>query len=280
MAKRKNLYWTPYAAHCLDLILEDIGKIPQVNKTMERAIFLIGFIYSHTNTLNMMRGFTSKKELVRYGVTRFATSFLTLQRIHKQKHNLRNMFTSEKWTKSKWIKDTKGKRAADIVLMLSFWNHVVYILKVMGPLVRVLRLVDNERKPAMGYIYEAMDRAKEAIAKAFDHNGVHNENKYKKVHEIIDKRWDCQLHQPLHAAGHFLNPEYFYDDPSIENNEEVTTRLYNCIERLIADKKEQELILEQLALYKRAQGQFGGNLATRTRKTKAPGKDLIFVICK
>ncbi|XP_075674825.1 uncharacterized protein LOC142644020 [Castanea sativa] len=45
-----------------------------------------------------------------------------------------------------------------------------YILKVMGPLVRVLHLVDNERKPAMGYIYEAMDRAKEAIIKAFNEN--------------------------------------------------------------------------------------------------------------
>jgi len=40
--------------------------------------------------------------------------------------------------------------------MPSFWNIIVYILKVMGPLVRVLRLVDNERKPTMGYIYEAM----------------------------------------------------------------------------------------------------------------------------
>ena len=39
--------------------------------------------------------------------------------------------------------------------MPSFWNHVVYILKVMGPLVKVLQLVDNERKPTMGYIYEA-----------------------------------------------------------------------------------------------------------------------------
>jgi len=31
MAKRPNLYWTSCAAHCLDLILEDIGKnIPKV----------------------------------------------------------------------------------------------------------------------------------------------------------------------------------------------------------------------------------------------------------
>ena len=42
-------------------------------------------------------------------------------------------------------------------------------MKVVLPLVKVLRLVDGDAKPAMGYIYEAMDRAKEEIAKNVDH---------------------------------------------------------------------------------------------------------------
>ncbi|CAL9199798.1 unnamed protein product [Musa hybrid cultivar] len=83
--------------------------------------------------------FIGNKELVRHGVTRFATSFLTLQSVHRQKHILRNMFTSEKWVTGKWAKEAKDKRAADIILMPFFWNHVVYILKVMSSLVRVLR---------------------------------------------------------------------------------------------------------------------------------------------
>ena len=65
-----------------------------------------------------------------------------------------------------------------------FWNTIVYTLKVIGPLVRVLRLVDNERKPAMGYIYEAMDRAKEAIIKSFNEN----EERYSNIFKIIDER--------------------------------------------------------------------------------------------
>ena len=64
--------------------------------------------------------------------------------------------------KSKAAKEPKGKKAADVVLMPSFWNDAVYTLKAMGPLVSVLRLVDNEKKPAMDFIYEAIDRAKEA----------------------------------------------------------------------------------------------------------------------
>ena len=103
-----------------------------------------------------------------------------------------------------------------------------------GPLVRVLRLVDGEKKPAMGYIYEAMDRAKEAIAKSF--NNI--EDKYKDVYAIIDKRWECQLHQPLHAAGNYLNPQLFYSNPQIQEDAEVTSGLFQCVERLVPDKQE------------------------------------------
>lgn len=54
----------------------------------------------------------------------------------------------------------------------------------------------------MGYTYKAMDRAKEATQRFFNNN----EEKYKKIFSIIDERWQCQLHHPLHAADNFLNP--------------------------------------------------------------------------
>ena len=76
------------------------------------------------------------------------------------------MSTSEEWVCSRWAKEANAKRIVEMILMPSIWNTIVYILKAMGPLVRVLHLVDNERKPVMGYIYKAMDRAKEAIIKS------------------------------------------------------------------------------------------------------------------
>ncbi|XP_059639566.1 uncharacterized protein LOC132281935 [Cornus florida] len=178
-----------------------------------------------------MRNFTHKKELLRPAKTRFATCFITLSSIHKQKNNLRKMFTSEEWNRSKWAKEEAGKRVASYVLMPSFWNNIVFSLKVSGPLIPVLRLVDGERKPPMGYIYAAMDRAKEAIAKSF--GGV--EDKYSDIFEIIYKKWNVQLHRLLHAAGYYLNPEYFYSNPKIEEDEEIAKCLYACIARV--DKK-------------------------------------------
>ena len=100
------------------------------------------------------------------------------------------MFTFEEWVRSRWAKEANARRVVERILMPSFWNTIVYILKVMGSLVRVLHLVDNERKPAMGYIYKAMDKAKEAIIKAFNENKERHSNIFK----IIDERWECQLH--------------------------------------------------------------------------------------
>ncbi|KAL2326292.1 hypothetical protein Fmac_025350 [Flemingia macrophylla] len=157
-------------------MLEDIGKMPNIKKTIQRAISLVDFIYNHTSTLNMLRFFTGGRELVRHAITRFATSYLSLERIHQEKTNIRKMFVLEEWNENKLSKDAKGKEVTKTVLMPSFWKNVVYILKVMAPLVKVLRLVDSEKKPAMGYIYEAMDKAKETIMKSFK-----NESKYKDV---------------------------------------------------------------------------------------------------
>ena len=50
----------------------------------------------------------------------------------------------------------------------------------------MFRLVDGEKKTHMGYIYEAMNRAKNTIVRSF--NG--NEEKYKEIFNIIDTRWE------------------------------------------------------------------------------------------
>ncbi|KAJ9187043.1 hypothetical protein P3X46_002540, partial [Hevea brasiliensis] len=132
--------------------------------------------------------------------------------------------------------------------------------------VHVLRLVDGEKMPTMGYIYEAMDKAKEAIAKSFDEN----EEKYKTIFEIIDKRWESQLHRPLHAAGYYLNPEFFYSNEKINEDVEVVTDLYQVEARVIPSKEEQDKIMAQLPFYQNAEGIFGMDMAIRNQKKVSP----------
>jgi len=223
-----------------------------------------GYIYSHISLVNMMRRFTNQKNLHRPAITRFATSFITLASYHKQKNLLRKMVTSEEWIDSKWPKEAGGKNVATYILQDTFWRDVLYALKLGGPLIKVLRMVDGERKPPMGYIYEAMDRAKEAISKSFA-----TKVDYEKAFEFIDNRWNCQLHRPLHAAGYFLNPQFQYDNPTARCSE-VMDGLYECINRLIPKIEDQDKALHDLDTFRKAEGLFGKTMAIRQRATKSP----------
>ncbi|KAL8529988.1 hypothetical protein ACS0TY_007167 [Phlomoides rotata] len=117
----------------------------------------------------------------------------------------------------------------------------------------------------MGYIYEAMDRAKEAIAKVF-----YKEEDYKEAFEIIDRRWDCQLHKPLHAAGFFLNPQFFYNLAGGEVDREVSTGFYEAVMKLIPDVGEQEKVYTQLSTYRHGDGMFGTPVAVRLIDSQPP----------
>jgi len=131
-------------------------------------------------------------------------------------------------------------------------------------------MVDGHKKPPMAYIYEAMDRAKEAIAKGFSNK----EENYKRAFKYIDKRWECKLHQPLHAAGHYLNLEIYYSNPSIEDCTKVMKGLFDCIARMVSNLETQDKILAELNSYKTSQGLLGMHMAIRQRKSLAPGKNI------
>ncbi|XP_019432670.1 PREDICTED: uncharacterized protein LOC109339653 [Lupinus angustifolius] len=232
--KRPKIYWTPCAAHCIDLMLEDIRKLPRIKMTIKRVIFIVGFIYSHSSALCLMRHFTKKREWVKHAVTRFATSFLSLERLYEEKANLRKMFVSDEWTTNKLSIETKGKEATKIVLMPSFWKNVAYTMKVMGPLVKVLRLVDSEKKAAMGYIYEAMDKAKEAIIK---------------------------VHRPLHATGNMLNPEYYYANRSMKFDPKIIGGLHAFLHKFAPNTQTEFMMLKEMQTYKDGSGMFGSSTA-------------------
>ena len=58
MEKKRRLWWTPCVAHCIELILEDVGKLNVHNNKLLRARQVVKFIYRHTWVLSLMRTFT------------------------------------------------------------------------------------------------------------------------------------------------------------------------------------------------------------------------------
>jgi hypothetical protein len=51
MQRYPTLFWTPCATHCIDLILEDMGKIPYIEDIVESAKSITKFIYNHAFVL-------------------------------------------------------------------------------------------------------------------------------------------------------------------------------------------------------------------------------------
>ncbi|KAI5445649.1 hypothetical protein KIW84_013752 [Lathyrus oleraceus] len=159
----------------------------------------------------------SGRDIVHLGVTRFATQFLQLQAIVRQKEGLENMFNSEEFRKTKYGKEKKGPgyEAGTIVMSRDFWSKANDVFKVFEPTVKVLRLVYGDEKLTMGFIYEAIDRAKQAIQQ--------NSRYHSKYNDIIDKH--CKfMHSDLHSAGYFLNPQFQY---GIEHGKVVYRETFN-----------------------------------------------------
>jgi hypothetical protein len=160
------------------------------------------YIYNHTWVLNLMRKNTGGKELVKLAITHFATNFLTLQSMIDQKANMRKKFSCDEWNESQWSKKAEGKEIVEKVYEKAFWKRAEEIVLFSVPLVKVLRMVDGD-KPAMGFVYEVMDQAKEEIKEAYQGT----RQKYLPLWRIIEERWNKQLHQPLHVVGYYLNPK-------------------------------------------------------------------------
>ncbi|AES69389.1 hypothetical protein MTR_3g028350 [Medicago truncatula] len=79
------------------------------------------------------------------------------------------------------LKKWERKALKNMILDKVFWKDIVICLRGI-------------KKPAMRFIYEAMDQAKD----------------YKPILNIIDDRWDKIFHRPLHVAAYYLNPQLHY----------------------------------------------------------------------
>ena len=104
---------------------------------------------------------------MRPGPTRFATTSIALGSLKEHKHDLQALVTSKFYVESRYAKDKKAKAVVKIILDNQFWNDCHVIVHIMSPLIRLLRIVDSDEKPAMGYVYDGMYRVIDGIKKNF-----------------------------------------------------------------------------------------------------------------
>ncbi|XP_028788807.1 uncharacterized protein LOC114744828 [Neltuma alba] len=152
--KHPSIYWSPCATHCLNLILADIGKMALVTSLASRASKVSKFIYNHAFLLAWLRKREGWKEIIRPGPTWFATTFIALKSLLDHKHDLQALVTSKAFLDSRYCRDQRAKDVTLIILDNKFWYDCKIIIEVVKPLVWLLRIVDSDDRPSLGYIYE------------------------------------------------------------------------------------------------------------------------------
>lgn len=265
MAKYPSLFWSPCASYCVGKMLEDISKQEWVNTVLEEAKTITRYIYSHGWISNLMRKFTGGRELFRPKMTPFASNFLSLRSIVIQEDNLKHMFSHTDWLSSTYSRRQEAQSIKSLLYLDRFWKSAHEVVSISEPLVKVLRMVDGDM-PAMGYIYEGIERSKLAIKGYYKAN----EEKYIEIWDIIDRRWNMLLHSPLPAAAAFLNPSIFYS-PNFKIDLRMRNGFQEAMMKMVVEDRNKMEITKEHPIYINAQGALGTEFAVMGRTLNAPG---------
>eukprot|EP00253_Pinus_taeda_P001621 PITA_01621 len=242
MERYPNLFWTPCAAHCIDLMLEDIDKIPTVRDIVESANNITKFIYNHSSILSLMRRFTNNKELVRPAITRFATTFISLQSLLNSMWEVKSMFLSADWRSLSISRKLEGEGICRLVSYdQSFWVGVEEVCAISEPLVKVFGWL-METSPQLATCMRPWIRPKKPFV---------------------------LIMQIRETRGVYLNPAFSYAC-GFKFDAEVMDGFFTCVKRMVSSEQEREEISKEMEVYRMGGGTFGFNMVIKNRTTKMP----------
>ncbi|RVX16879.1 hypothetical protein CK203_003292 [Vitis vinifera] len=259
LMKKYNLYWTPCAAHCIDLIFEDIGKRPNVIEVINNARKITNFIYNHGWLLAQMRKYCGG-DIVRPGATRFATNYIALDSLLKKMADLKKLFMSDEWAQHKLSRTKLGRELEQLLFDHTYWDRLTNIVSLYEPLYVVFRLVDSEVVPTMPFVYELMHVMKENLIRQGAGDWMF---------KIIQDRWQKTLKHPLHAAAYFLNPRFQYRH-GVGSDPELLQAVHDVFAKLDPTTESLGQFGNELELFRDAKKGFGDRAAIASRSTMVP----------
>jgi len=151
-----SICWTPCASHCLDLLMEDIAKLPWINRVMNEAKQIVLFFRRKNKALSILREFT-KLEVISPSKTRFAYMFIVLERLHLLHDPLRQVVVSHLWIEWRDSNLPESQSVQRACLDFSLWADIKAIVTSLRPLFILLRLMDMEGC-TIGLLYHFMQK--------------------------------------------------------------------------------------------------------------------------
>ena len=210
-AKYPQIFWTPCIVHSLNLALKSIAvEVTWMGSLIEDARHICNFVQNHTNALTIYKAYTHLS-LLKIADTWFASSFIMLKRLREVKSALGSMVISEYWSFWRKTDQASSKRVKDTVLDDDWWERVDLTLKIMDPIISLLRFADTD-KPILGEVYEGWDSMIESVKTVvLEHKcpeyGTPGETLFTTIQDILINRWDKNC-TPLHCFDQLFNLNY------------------------------------------------------------------------
>ena len=159
LIKKYNLYWTPCAAHCIDLMFEDSCKRDSIAQLIRNARKMANFIYNHGWFLAKLRKVCGG-DIVHPGVTRFVTNYISLDSLLKKRVDLKKVFISNEWASHKLSRTEVGNEVERFMFDHAYWEKVEKLVSIYDALYTMLRIIDSEVVPTMPFVYELIQLMK------------------------------------------------------------------------------------------------------------------------
>ncbi|KAK6158024.1 hypothetical protein DH2020_005338 [Rehmannia glutinosa] len=265
MDKYPSIFWSPCASHCITMMLEDLSKLEWVSTVLEEATTIAKYIYSNEWILNTTRKFTSGMELLRPKISSYVANFLSLRFLVLQEENLKHMFSHTEWLASSASRRPDAQLIKSMLNAEQFWSSAREAVSISEPLVKIHRILEGDM-PAMGYLYEGIERAKISIKTYY--NGI--TERYMPIWDIIERRWNMHFTSPLHSAAAFLNPSIFYG-LSFKADLRMRNGFQEAMMKLATKDTDKIEITKEHPVYVNAHGALGTEFATKGRTLNAPG---------
>ena len=126
-----------------------------------------------------------------------------------------------------------------------------------------MRIVDSDDKPAMGYLYATIHKAREEMIK----RSKRRKKRIEPYLRILNSWWDNQLYKNLHVASYWLNPSNQFNTTKMEKHRQTISGLLDVIEKYSYENPTlQSKLTSEMKLFRNAEGDLDENLQLMTVK--------------
>jgi hypothetical protein len=249
-----DVFLTWCGAHSLDLLLEDIAKHTDVRMIIDVASSLVKFIMNHKAVLDIFKKHSQGMILLRPGLTRFATHFISMQRVHRLQGAILSTFSSPEYRAWLPTQETTVRQAASQIsplLSVNWFQRIESLLDLMEPVVMLLRDVDGCAIGWAGKIYYRMYLLQEFFADA-QHYCNFSPTLQEHVQSVFRIRWD-KMHARIHTVGFMLDPEFQDVTDFEQTSDDAFMREWH---EIVAAQFPGKSVDDQLAMFHDRKGSF------------------------